>query len=160
MRDAIELSTDQVVVFEAARHHFAVLLRDVVRAELAVALTAIPGAPDPILGAMILGQEPVPVLSMRQRLGLKPRNVRPSERIVVVSIGDRHVGLLVDSITGLRAGARVPSPDSLSPAESAFDTCIVDGTQIILIVDVRALLTDEQASQLDTLLSELGERTP
>lgn len=154
------MSTDQVVVFEVARHRLAVPLRDVVRAELAVALTAVPGAPDPILGAMILGQDPVPVISMRQRLGLKPRNVRPSERIVVVRTGDRHLGLLVDSITGLRTGVPAPSPDSLSPAESAFDACIVDGTQIILILDVRALLTDEQASQLETLLSELGERTP
>jgi purine-binding chemotaxis protein CheW len=59
----------------------------------------VPDAPAQIRGLANVRGAILPVVEVRTRIGLTPLVLSPAARIVVVEVGDRSVGLLVDRVT-------------------------------------------------------------
>jgi len=159
MEDATRQQHRLVLVFTVGPWTLALPLASVIRAELAVEITDLPGAPPFVQGIMNLAGSVLPVIAMRERLSTKRRSVAISDRIIVVETGIRRIALLVDAVVGLK---QLPQdvPDSGSAAVSrpaaGITECVVDGTRTILIYDPEALLSDSEDSELDSVLQHLG----
>ena len=77
-------------------------------------VTAIPNAPPYVKGVMNLRGTVVPVLDLRLKFGMPPRDYDRFTVIVVVNVGARVVGLIVDGVSDVldvAAGALEATPE-------------------------------------------------
>lgn len=109
----VSLSDDlaYIVVFKVGGRHFGLPLARVVRAFRMVALTPLPDAPAWVSGVFNLHGQVIQAVSLRQRLGLPPQEIRLSDRLLLVTGHDTPFALIVDQIIEVMA----VSPDQFSP---------------------------------------------
>ena len=62
-------------------------------------ITRVPFAQDFIKGVINLRGSVLPVIDLKERLGLEETPYTQDTRIVTVTVGDLHVGMLVDAVT-------------------------------------------------------------
>ncbi|SIO02955.1 purine-binding chemotaxis protein CheW [Rhodovulum sp. ES.010] len=62
-------------------------------------VTALPHAEDAVLGVMNLRGAVIPIVDLAARLGLGACDASPRHVIMVVAVGTRTIGLLVDSVS-------------------------------------------------------------
>ncbi len=115
----------EVLAFEVAGERYALELAQVTQVLDARALAPLPGAPRWLLGAVVARTGVVPVLDLRQRLGLEGRGLADVAQVVVVEHEGDGFGIAVERLqgrllvprAGLAAGAgaiRWVAPDRLS----------------------------------------------
>jgi purine-binding chemotaxis protein CheW len=85
------------VICKIADAEYAIPADHVFQMESYSGSTAIPGAPAYVTGLVQIRQQIIGVLNMRLRLGLPFAEPTLESRVVVVKIGERLVGFLVDS---------------------------------------------------------------
>jgi purine-binding chemotaxis protein CheW len=106
----------QVVGFRIGRETFGVpisMVREIVRVP---EITSVPNAPDYIEGVINLRGRIIPVLDLRKRFGAKSAEPNKKNRIVVVELGARAIGLIVNSASEV---LRIP-PSEIEEPHSVF----------------------------------------
>lgn len=88
-----------LVGFTIADVHYAVEITQVREIIRPLPLVPIPHAPKAILGVSDYRGEVVPVLDVRRRFGLPARAATRRTKWIVVELGEKLVGLVVDSVT-------------------------------------------------------------
>lgn len=120
----------------------------------ALASSPLSDGPDMVCGVVNLRGAPIPLLSLRERLGLPPVEPDPDHHIVVCEIGDRHVGVWVDAadkLTTVDRAAVVPS--SGVAATRHLDGVAMLPDDMLLVYDVRSFLAADDALRLDAALA-------
>lgn len=95
--------------------------------------TPLPHAPDYVRGVINLRGVVLPVVDLKARLGRGLTAANPKHVIIVVSTGERTLGLLVDAVSDIltaRSSEIQPTPDLARDGQSDF----VDG---IVVLDQR-----------------------
>jgi purine-binding chemotaxis protein CheW len=116
--------------------------------------TPLPQSPSFVTGVINLRGQVLPIVDMAARLGLSPAEATARHVIIVVSIGGRLVGVLVDAVCDIIAvapDALQPPPDLTGEAASAFVTgLLTDEDRLISLVAldnlIPALETGSQAA--------------
>jgi purine-binding chemotaxis protein CheW len=106
----------QIVGFRIGRETFGVpisMVREIVRVP---EITSVPNAPDYIEGVINLRGRIIPVLDLRKRFGVKSAEPNKKNRIVVVELGARAIGLIVNSASEV---LRIP-PSEIEEPHSVF----------------------------------------
>ena len=101
----------ELLSFRLGGEEYAVMVKDVREVLKLFYLTAVPNAPDYILGVMSLRGTMLPIIDLGRRLGISAHARDDKSRIIVVSTGDEEVGLMVDRVSGV---IRIP-PDGVKP---------------------------------------------
>lgn len=102
----------QVVGFRIGRETFGLpisLVREIVRVP---EITAVPNAPEYIEGVINLRGRIIPVVDLRKRFGEKVIEPNKKNRIVVVELESRAIGLIVNSASEV---LRIPPSDIEAP---------------------------------------------
>ena len=148
-----EPSLVQLCVVRIGRESYAVDLKRVDEILPVPGLTPLPRAPAFLEGVVRLRGDVLPVVDARKRLRVastaaeavtpsgKPRR---TERLVVCRVGTRRVGVLVDAVTQVRRVLRT----ALRPAPITTPHVLGvtgDGEQVTMLLDVRALLSEDGA---------------
>src|SRR3954468_8390826 len=107
--------SEDLVVLELARQQYALSVKQVREVLPRAALTTLPGAPAGVLGVLQLRGTLLPVLDLRQRLGLTVVPATIGQRIVVAELQDATIGLLVDAVVGITAGFDTGSEEAAGP---------------------------------------------
>ena len=119
----------------------------------AALLTRLPDAPAVVAGLLNVAGRIVPVLSLRARLGLDPKPLQGTDRLVIARVSETTVALLVDSVVDL---VSIPQEDlDASVAESRYLASVAvlpDG--LLLIGDLDAFLSPAETEALDRALGE------
>jgi purine-binding chemotaxis protein CheW len=102
------------VVFKVGESEYVVAAESVLYMESFTGATAVPGAPVFVAGLVQIRQRVVPLVDLRVRFGLAPAEHGLAQRVIVVQVDDRAVGLLVD---GAREVIDVPVDAIQSPPE-------------------------------------------
>ncbi|MEJ2643509.1 MAG: chemotaxis protein CheW [Gammaproteobacteria bacterium] len=118
-------------------------------------IAPVPGAPDYVLGIINLRGNVVTVVDTRKRLGLMPRDVDDSSRIVIIETDNQVVGIRVDSVAevvDLRMAEVESAPNVGNDESSKYIQGVAsrDG-ELLILVDLNKLLTDEEWSELAAL---------
>lgn len=121
----------------------------------AMETTRLAHAPQVVRGVVNLRGEPLPVLDLRTRLGLPPRDAQAGDHVLVCHVRGRRVGLWVDGaqdIGVLDPGSPRPLPED-SPARHVAGVALVqDG--VLLVCDVDSFLSPDEAHRIDAALEE------
>ena len=89
----------QVVAFKLRNEEYGVSILNVQEIRNLTDITRVPFAQDFIKGVINLRGSVLPVIDLKQRLGLEETPYTDDTRIVTGTVGDLHVGMLVDAVT-------------------------------------------------------------
>ncbi|PID35224.1 MAG: chemotaxis protein CheW [Rhodobacterales bacterium] len=106
--------------------------------------TSLPHSPEYVQGVINLRGTVLPIMDLSKRLGMNADVDKERNVIIVVAVGERTVGLMVDAVSDILA---IPEDDIQPPPEMPADTernfvsglTIVDG-RMIRILDLNAVL--------------------
>ena len=106
-------------------------------------ITALPGLPPTVLGALGLRGEILPVLDLRRLLGLESTPPTPASRLIVVQEGTTAAALLVDQVGDIAVleGALSPPPADASGQLPPFLQAVArEGNRLTRLLDLARLL--------------------
>lgn len=142
----------QVVGFRIGRETFGLpisMVREIVRVP---EITAVPNAPDYIEGVINLRGRIIPVVDLRKRFGVKSTEANKKNRIVVVELGARAIGLVVNSASEV---LRIP-PSEIEEPHSVFQEGELDFItgvgklkgRLVILLDLNRILQRGELSGL------------
>ena len=89
----------QLVGFRLDNEDYAIAITKIQEIILMKPITRIPQVPDFIEGLINLRGSVIPIVNLRKRFGLPPREIDDETRTIVVNIHDKTVGCVVDAVT-------------------------------------------------------------
>lgn len=123
----------------------------------------IPNAPECILGIMNLRGEVIPIYSLRKRFNItQPAVNNETQQLIITAVDDMKIGFLVDSVNQIqeiRQDQLYSTPKIVLNSDTDFiaNVACVD-KQIILLLDVSALIKDGEREQISALLDEVNDK--
>jgi purine-binding chemotaxis protein CheW len=146
----------EIVVFALGAQRYALPLADVQELLRAVTIVALPKAPSVVEGVIDVRGRVVPVVDMRQRFGLAPKVLEPSDHLVLATVGARTVALRVDRAVDLvRIDARQIEDANPAVRDAAYVSGVArlaDG--LVLIHDLGEFLSAAESRELEAALHE------
>ena len=120
--------------------------------------TKIPNMPAYFKGVLNLRGTIVPIVDLRMKFGMGATEPTTFTVVVVVNIGNRVMGMLVDAVSDvldLKAKDIQPAPE----LGSSVDTTFVAGLgnvndHLVTILDINRVLSDDQLGKIPEILSE------
>lgn len=145
----------QVVGLRVGRETFGLpisIVREIVRVP---EITAVPNAPDYIEGVINLRGRIIPIVDLRKRFGQKSVESSKKNRIVVVELGSRAFGLIVNSASEVLriAPSEIEQPNNVfQEGELDFVTGVgkLKG-RLVILLDVSKILKRGELSSMDEL---------
>jgi len=140
-------SATQCLTFLLGEQRYAVPILSVQEIRRFSVPTALPSVPDYVLGLMNLRGTVVPVFDLRVRFGCPRAQVDRFTVTIVVSVSNRHVGLVVDDVQrvlSLQAGMLQQRPAMASDIDMSFISGLVrDGDTLVTLLDIEKLTADD-----------------
>jgi purine-binding chemotaxis protein CheW len=137
-------TAEPYILFELAGTAYAVPSAAVERMEMVEHVTPVPNAPGYVDGLVFSRGRVVPAVNLRRRFGFPPAEYGPQTRLIVVTQGDRLVGLIVDSARSfvtIAADAVQPSPEGLAGTSGNYLAGVATvADRVVLILDVAEVL--------------------
>jgi len=135
------------VTFRVGNASYAVPAAQVLHLESYETATHVPGAPPYVAGLVQVRGRLVPVVDLRVRFGLPAIEASIDRRVVVVQIGGRVAGLLVDSareVLKIDDAAFEKPPEIIAQQASGFVKAVATIAQrMYLLVDVPRIIGEE-----------------
>ena len=143
----------QLVVFDLATEAYGVdisAVREIIRMQ---EITRVPKSPEFVEGIINLRGNIIPVVDLRKRFNLTVSEQNKDNRIVVVDIGGRDIGVIVDAVTEVLriTGDSVEPPSSvITTADSTYLLGIAKlESRLIILLDLESVLSDREMGMLD-----------
>ena len=149
MADAAEL---RLIAFRAGEETFLVDIMAVRQIITYRGATKVPNAPSFIEGIVVLRDEVIPIVDLRERLGVtSPASTEPP-MVLITETGDGAIGLKVDevrNIVNVAGGALLPAPEIIRGIRGDLLVAIVPhGEDVYLLIDIDSVLTNEEKTLL------------
>jgi purine-binding chemotaxis protein CheW len=143
----------QVVGFRIGNETFGVLIASVREIVRVPEITAVPSAPETVEGVINLRGKIIPVMDLRKRFGHFDVQPDKKNRILVVELEHKLVGLIVNAASEV---LKIPPSDIEAPGsvfaegESSYVTGVgkLKG-RLIILLDVSKLLQHQEVKRLE-----------
>jgi len=161
------LDEEQVVCFWVDKEEYGIGIMQVQEIIRVDEITAVPNAPRFVEGIVNLRGNVLPVLDMRTRFGLEKGERTGQNRIVVVDIGGKTTGIIVDSVSEVLRIPKnqvEPAPDLITKGsvEARYIQGIGkldEGNRVIALLDMNFLLTADEGEELKSV-SNASDQIP
>src|SRR5688572_9948961 len=137
--------TQSFVLFTLAGATYGVRSTMVKQMEMVEQITPVPNAPSFVEGVVFSRGQVVPAINLRARFGFPraPHDLR--SRLIIVSVGERQVGLLVDEareFVTIDAAALQAPPDTMIGLSGQYIEHIATiADRMVFILDINELLS-------------------
>jgi purine-binding chemotaxis protein CheW len=140
-------ATEHLATFFLDREEYGVDVRQVQEIRRLSEITTVPRAPEFIRGVINLRGRILPVLDLKRKLGLGEVETRRATRIVVVRVGERLLGLLVDGasqVLKVPVSRIEPPPEEVQEKGGDYIRGVAKlEDRLIIVVDLGRLLAHE-----------------
>ena len=146
---------DKIVVFSLDEPYYALHLSAVQRVVRAVEILPLPKAPDIVQGVINVQGQIIPVIDVRTRFRLPPREMDLDDRFIIARTSTRSVALAVGSVSGIRelADGEMVDANQVLPEAEYIRGIAKTSDGLILIYDLDRFLSLDEEQALDTALS-------
>lgn len=123
MSETVQRSDIKVIIFELANKEYAIEVDTVQGIERVISITRVPKTPSYVKGVINLRGVVTPIVDLRERFLLEPREMDESSRIIIVSLEEYDVGLIVDAandVLDIPVASIEPQPEVVGMVESDF----------------------------------------
>ncbi len=142
----------QLVSFKLGEESFGIEITKIREIILITEITRVPQTPSYVKGLINLRSTVIPVIDLRTRFSLPETQLTPDSRIMVLHVGDRTIGIVVDSVNEVLRVTREqlsPAPPTVVSAGNEYMTGLVRlGEDLLILLDVDRLLGDEETRAL------------
>jgi purine-binding chemotaxis protein CheW len=145
-------SARQFLTFALGQEEYGVEILKIQEIKGFSAVTPLPNAPAYVTGVLNLRGTIVPIVDLRQKLGMPSEAHTKFTVIVVVQVQGKTPGFMVDAVRDvltLAADAIQPTPDLHGQLETAFLTGLAptgdSGEKLVLLLDIDKVLTASEA---------------
>lgn len=142
--------TVQFLTFRLGDEEYAVDILKVQEIKGYPAVARLPNTPPFIKGVLNLRGVVVPVMDLRARFGLEATIHDRSTVVIIVMVGARVVGLVVDSVSDvldLPASAVQPPPELGAHVDTSFLTGMArKGEHLVILLDLEKLLCGDEVA--------------
>jgi purine-binding chemotaxis protein CheW len=142
----------QLVSFKIGDEEFGVEILNVQEINKMVTITKVPNAPDFVEGVINLRGRVIPIVDLRTRLKLERKAHDKDTRIIVVEIGGKTIGFIVDSVQEV---LRIPMNITEAPPElvSGVDSEFIRSVgkledRLIILIDLEKVLSEKEKSMI------------
>jgi purine-binding chemotaxis protein CheW len=145
---------DTYVVFSLDEQLFALRLSAVERVVLAVEVTALPHAPEIVLGVINVRGQITPVFDLRKRFRLPAREIDLSDQFIIARTRRRQVALVVDGVrdVGESLAQQTVAADEILPGLGLVEGVAKLGGDLIFIHNLDKFLSLEEERELEGVL--------
>ena len=160
MADAREL---RLIAFRAGEETFLVDIMAVRQIINYHGATTVPNAPAFIEGIVVLRDEVIPIIDLREWLGVSSGQQAEHPLVLITDTGDGAIGLKVDEVRNMvnvPSDALLPAPEIIRGILGELLVAIVpQGEDVYLLIDIDSVLTGEEKTALHSaeLSSSAGE---
>lgn len=112
-----------LVTFQLGKEEYGVEIASVQEIIRATDITPVPGVPTHVRGVINLRGKIIPVVDLRRRFALAVVEASESQRIIVVELGEKRIGMLVDSVSQVikvPAGVVEEMPEEATSVDENF----------------------------------------
>lgn len=147
----------KLVVFDIEGQRYALPLNDVERVLPMVAVSPLPKAPAIALGVINLHGQIIPVVDIRRRFNLPPRDYGLAAHLVVARTIRRTLTLPVDEVLGVKevTAAVVTPSDAVLPGIDHVAGIVALADGLLFIHDLEAFLSLDEERRLTDALKEV-----
>ena len=145
----------QLVTFSTGDEEFGVDILRVQEIIRTMAITKVPKAPEFVEGVINLRGKVIPIIDLRRRFGLQPKEHDKHTRIIVIEINTMIVGFVVDSVSEvLRIPASTVEPPP--PVVAGLESEYISGVgkledRLLILLDLDRLLSRADIDALGQL---------
>ena len=140
------LESGQYLTFSLGSEAYGVDILRVQEIKGYTAVTPIPNAPAYLKGVMNLRGTVIPVVDLRLRFGMEPADYTTFTVIIVVTIGARVMGLVVDAVSDvldIAAGDVEPPPDFGGQVDARCLSGLAKaGDRLVVLLDIERVVGD------------------
>lgn len=142
----------QLVTFRLGNEEFGVNIHELQEIIRMMPITRVPKAPPFVEGVVNLRGQVIPIIELRRRIGMEHTDHGKATRIIVVQLGKKTVGFIVDQVGEVkRIPSRVVEPPP--PIVAGIESEYISGVgkledQLLILLDLNRLLSDEEKTQL------------
>ena len=158
MSDVVEDNDDTIVqwvTFHLENEKYGIKVMQVQEVLRMTEIAPVPGAPHYVLGIINLRGNVVTVIDTRRRFGLNDVENDDETRIVIVESNNNVVGILVDSVAevvDLKVSEIETAPHVGNDESSKYIQGVSSrGDELLILVDVNKLLSDEEWQEVASL---------
>jgi len=144
----------QLVAFTVGDQEFGMDINQVREIIRLVQITHLPKAPDFIEGAVNLRGQVLAVIDLAKRIGLRSKERGQTTRIIVVEVGKKTVGMIVDSVSEvLRLSSscmeEVPSLVNTEVPEHYIRGIVKLKDRLLVFLDLNMIITPDEFAQVE-----------
>ena len=155
MDDAIQKKDDsllQLVTFNISHEEFGVDILKVQEIIRTMEITKVPRSPEFVEGVINLRGKVIPIIDLRKKFGMDPREHDRQTRIIVIELNGMIVGFVVDSVSEvlrIPAGTVEPPPSLVSGIDSEYISGVGKlADRLLILIDLDRLLSSEECGAL------------
>ena len=146
----------QIVTFFLSNEEFGVdilLVQEIIRP---TAITEVPNTPAFLEGVINLRGRVVPVVDLRRRLDLEVTPIDKSSRIMIIEMGDKVTGFIVDSVSKVMSVPTESIQGAPEMVTAGVESEYIYGVsrledRLIILLDFSKIFTDREREQLGSV---------
>jgi len=135
----------QLVACRLANEEYAVDIHTVQEIIRMLEITRVPHAPEFVEGVINLRGMVIPVMDLRHRFGLPPRENTETTRIIITTWQDTMVGFVVDGVSEVLRlpGSAIEPPPSLEQKNATYFSGVGKiGNRLLILLNLDRILED------------------
>lgn len=143
-------TTMQLVSFRLAQEEYGIEITKVQEIILMGEITRVPQTPPYIKGLINLRSTVIPIVDLRLRFGLPPQDPTDDTRIMVVNVGGKTIGIIVDEVSEVLRVSQdqiAPPPATVSGLGRDYLTGLVKlENRLLILLHIDRLFSDEDVA--------------
>jgi purine-binding chemotaxis protein CheW len=147
--------TMQLVSFRLDQEEYGIEITKVQEIILMGDITRVPQTPNFIKGLINLRSTVIPIVDLRLRFGLKEESPTDDTRIMVVNVGGKTIGIIVDAVSEvLRISQEQisPPPPTVAGLGREYLTGLVKlNKRLLILLDIDKILIQDEAQALESV---------
>ena len=150
---AVTADSIQLVSFKLGEETYGIEITKIREIILMGQITQVPETPHYIKGLINLRSTVIPVIDLRARFGLTEGELTDESRIMVLNVGNRTIGIVVDAVSEVLrvSGDQISeAPPTVASLGNEYMTGLVRlKEQLLILLDVDKLFGEERLAEMD-----------
>ena len=150
----------QLVSFRLDQEEYGIEITKVQEIILMGEITRVPQTPNYIKGLINLRSTVIPIVDLRLRFGLNEEKPTDETRIMVVNVGGKTIGIIVDAVSEvLRIGREqiAPPPPTVAGLGRDYLTGLVKlDKRLLILLDIDKILNAAESDSLEATASAVS----
>lgn len=134
----------QLIGFSLAEQEYAIPIEKIQEIVILASITRAPQVADYVEGVSNLRGTIIPVINLRKLFAIEPKPIDKESRTIVLNVGSRIMGCIVDSVTQVLRIPRAeiqPAPDLVAGANQSYLSGFAKlDERLLILLDVDELL--------------------